>query len=160
MKAFKNSISAAIGGAALLAGALLGAAPAQAASGATGQGCTAYQYSSGGYSSCVGLLQRMLNAIQYEGAISYGGYQLDVDDSFGYNTDTNVRRFQSASGLTSDGVVGYYTWNYLCTYAGRGTNNLASASSTQKSGWQAAYDAGCYVNVPASNGGWTSISKY
>lgn len=161
MNTFKKVIA---GGALALAIAGLGvvvpATAANAATGATGKGCTAYQYSSGGYSTCVGYIQRMLNGIASVRGSSYGGYQLAVDNSFGANTNTNVRRFQSYTGLVSDGIVGRNTWNQLCRYAGTRSFAVYNASSLQKSAWQAAYDAGCYVDRPVGTAGIEVISKY
>jgi len=149
----KRFTAAAAGVAALLAAGTLTAAPAQA-SGVTGRGCTAYVYDYGGYSSCVGLIQRTLNGIAAVRGGSYGGYQLAVDNSFGYNTDTNVTRFQSYVGITADGIVGSNTWYQLCRYAG-------SYSMYGRDGWYAAYDAGCIVEVPVgTGGGYYNISRY
>ncbi|KQM82597.1 peptidoglycan-binding protein [Agromyces sp. Leaf222] len=141
--------------------AIAPATAANAATGATGKGCTAYQYSSGGYSTCVGYIQRMLNGIAATRGGSYGGYQLAVDNSFGANTNTNVRRFQSYTGLVSDGIVGRNSWNQLCRYAGTRSFAVYNASALQKSAWQAAYDAGCYVDKPVGSGaGIQVISRY
>ncbi|MGL4608376.1 MAG: peptidoglycan-binding domain-containing protein [Trueperaceae bacterium] len=41
------------------------------------------------------------------------GYTLSVDGSFGSGTDSVVKQFQSANGLSSDGVVGPNTWEKL-----------------------------------------------
>lgn len=161
MKSFKSRIA---GGALALAitgfCALAPATAANAAAGTTGKGCTAYQYSQGGYSTCIGYIQRMLNGIAELRGASYGGYQLAVDNSFGPNTNTNVRRFQSYTYLVSDGIVGPNTWHQLCRYAGTRSYGLATASALKKSAWQAAYDAGCYVEVPGAGAGYTTISKY
>ncbi|MFF2275746.1 peptidoglycan-binding protein [Agromyces sp. NPDC058126] len=161
MKTLKSRLA---GGALALAIAVgCAVAPAAAASantGSTGKGCTAYQYSSGGYATCVGYIQRMLNGIAYSRGPVYGGYQLAVDNSFGGNTNTNVRRFQSYVGLTSDGVVGRNTWYQLCRYAGTRSFALSNAHALQKSAWNAAYEAGCYVDVPVGPAGIKVISKY
>lgn len=137
------------------------AMPAQDASaaGTTGKGCTAYNYSYGGWSGCIGLIQRMLNGINYVRGVAYGGYALSVDNSFGPNTNTQVRRFQSYAGLVSDGIVGPNTWNQLCRYAGASSNYNNYYDPTPRTGWQAAYDAGCWVQKPAG-AGYTRLQKY
>lgn len=161
MKTLKSRLAGGALALAIAAGvAIAPATAANAATGATGKGCTAYQYSSGGYSTCVGYIQRMLNGIASVRGGSYGGYQLAVDNSFGANTNTNVRRFQSYTGLVSDGIVGRNTWNQLCRYAGTRSFAVYNASALQKSAWQAAYDAGCYVDKPVGTAGIEVISKY
>lgn len=154
MNRAKKAIAALVGTGAILSAGLLSAAPAQAATGATGQGCTAYTYQREGYSTCVGLIQRMLNGIRSR--YSYGGYTVDVDNSFGYNTENNAMAFQNFRGLTVDGIVGPNTWNQLCIYAGQ------ASFYSNNDAWQAAYDAGCYVHVPSpgSPGGTYTISRY
>jgi peptidoglycan hydrolase-like protein with peptidoglycan-binding domain len=153
MRRLKKAMVAAAGVSALLAAGILSAAPAQA-SGVTHQGCTAYVYRYGGYSSCVGLIQRSLNGIASVRGGAYGGYQLAVDNSFGYNTYTNVTRFQRYTGISADGIVGNNTWYQLCRYAG-------SYSMYGNDAWYAAYDAGCIVEVPVgSGGGYYNISRY
>ncbi|MGG5175244.1 peptidoglycan-binding domain-containing protein [Pseudarthrobacter sp. J1763] len=132
------------------AGMIIPASSAEAYSGTSGQGCTAYQYSRGGYASCIGNIQRMLNGINYQYGRSYGGYGLTVDNSFGPATDTQARRFQGWVGLSTDGVVGKNTWNRLCFYAGQVNFYYSSSGATKNGAWQAAYNAGCYVEVPTS----------
>ena len=58
----------------------------------------------------VGAIQTLLNSLGYKGK---DGKILEVDSSFGINTDFAVRSFQGASGLDADGVVGQYTWQAL-----------------------------------------------
>lgn len=43
------------------------------------------------------------------------GGTLTVDGDFGGLTDTNVRQYQQARGLTVDGIVGPETWEHLLT---------------------------------------------
>ncbi|MRG61382.1 hypothetical protein GE115_16110 [Agromyces sp. CFH 90414] len=102
----------------------------------------------------------MLNGIAYSRGSVYGGYQLAVDNSFGANTKTNVVRFQRYLSLSADGVVGPKTWYQLCRYAGTRSFNLSTAHAKQKAAWNAAYDAGCYVDVPVGPAGIKVISKY
>lgn len=130
---------------------------ANAYSTATGKGCTAYEYSNGGYATCIAQIQRMLNAL----APRYGGSVLAVDNGFGPKTLAEVRRFQSWVYLTSDGIVGRNTWNMLCAYAGNVNFAYPGSGATKNAAWQAAYDAGCYVEKPAAGSpGYVTISKY
>lgn len=45
------------------------------------------------------------------------GYHVTVDGSFGQQTQSDVKQFQSAHGLSADGVIGTTTWNALLRYA-------------------------------------------
>ena len=55
-------------------------------------------------------VQRLLNAMDYRDA---KGQRLDVDGIFGTNTDSAVKSYQKANGLTVDGIVGPATWKKL-----------------------------------------------
>ncbi len=44
------------------------------------------------------------------------GYRMVVDGGFGPKTQAGVKRFQSAHGLTPDGVIGPMTWQALLRY--------------------------------------------
>ncbi|MDQ0708400.1 peptidoglycan hydrolase-like protein with peptidoglycan-binding domain [Arthrobacter woluwensis] len=162
MMRIKKGLAA--GAAAFALAGLMSASPVGAAnaySGTTGKGCTAYQYSRGGYATCVGHIQRMLNGIRAAYGSQYGGYSLTVDNSFGANTETNVRRFQQWTYLTSDGIVGAKTWNQLCSYAGQVNFSYSDVGAAKNAAWQAAYDAGCYVEKKSSTPPYyTTISKY
>ena len=59
---------------------------------------------SGSQSNFVYLLQYML---------TQNGYNISVDGSFGPNTLNAVTAFQTANGLTADGIVGANTWRTL-----------------------------------------------
>jgi peptidoglycan hydrolase-like protein with peptidoglycan-binding domain len=45
------------------------------------------------------------------------GYPTAVDGSYGPSTQTTVESFQTAQGLTADGIVGPATWAALLRYA-------------------------------------------
>lgn len=66
---------------------------------------TLNQLSKGSTGEQVKTLQRLLNALGYNCG--------NVDGDFGTKTDAAVRKFQKASALAVDGVVGAYTWNAL-----------------------------------------------
>lgn len=138
----------------------LAAAPtAGAYSGTTGKGCTQYVYGQGGTGTCVQRIQRMLNGIS--SVYSYGGTRLAVDGSFGPATTTHAKRFQKFAGLVVDGRWGPKTWNEACHYAGQVNFAYSSSSAAKRTAWQAAYDAGCYVEKPSSNSiGYVTISRY
>jgi len=70
----------------------------------------------GATGSTVRALQHLLN---------YRGASLTVDGSFGANTETAVRSFQSSRGLGVDGVVGPQTWSALIATLSKGANNAA-----------------------------------
>ena len=59
----------------------------------------------GGKGSDVYVLQTRLNYL------GYACYKVDGD--FGARTDTAVKAFQKAEGLTVDGIVGNQTWDAL-----------------------------------------------
>nr|WP_324784504.1 peptidoglycan-binding protein [Streptomyces sp. H51] len=54
-----------------------------------------------------------VSAVQSE--LNASGASLTVDGSFGTNTYNAVVAFQSAKGLTADGIVGPLTWRALVT---------------------------------------------
>lgn len=57
--------------------------------------------------------------------LRHRGYTLSVDGAFGAGTDSAVRSFQSASGLTVDGIVGGNTWEKLIVTVRQGDNSNA-----------------------------------
>ena len=126
------------------------ATPVQASaySGTTGRGCTAYQYRRGNSSTCVRYIQQMLNGTNAIYGFYYGGALLSVDGSFGPMTETQVKRFQGMMSLKVDGIVGPNTWNSLCYLAGQIAFRLYPSGSLMRTAWDAAYDAGCYVEAP------------
>ncbi|UOE43224.1 peptidoglycan-binding domain-containing protein [Agromyces larvae] len=119
-----------LGGVALAA--TLAVAPVSPAAAATD--CVDNVYKYGGYSSCVGDIQKILNLAHSV----QGSYRLKVDNSFGANTRNSVKWFQSSKGLTADGVVGPKTWQALCAHKfGYGT------AAFLKSAYAAQDHAGC-----------------
>lgn len=82
-----------------------------------------------------------VRTIQY--LLVHRGYSLTVDGSFGATTDSRVKAFQQANGLTADGIVGANTWNKLIVTLDVGANNNAvRALQTQlnKHGYNLAVD--------------------
>lgn len=70
-------------------------------------GCSCYlpQLKKGHVDDAVKVLQTILN---------YLGYSCGtVDGNFGSNTDSAVKKYQKAQGLTADGIVGKDTWKAL-----------------------------------------------
>ena len=78
-------------------------APAEAAG-----KCVNYNYSSGGYSACIGYIQQLLND-------KITGPKLVVDNNFGPKTRAAVIQVQKRWGLKVDGIVGKQTWNLICS---------------------------------------------
>jgi peptidoglycan hydrolase-like protein with peptidoglycan-binding domain len=64
--------------------------------------------------------------------LRHRGYTLTVDGAFGSGTEAVVKQFQSANGLTADGVVGANTWSKLVVTLDPGANsNAVRALQTQ-----------------------------
>lgn len=62
-------------------------------------------------------------SLQY--LLRHRGQTLSVDGAFGSGTDSAVRNFQRASGLTVDGIVGGNTWEKLIVTVRQGDSNNA-----------------------------------
>jgi hypothetical protein len=78
------------------------------------------------------------------------GFHITIDGGYGPKTQTAVRSFQRAHGLTPDGVIGNSTWNALLRYAPARVS--WTASGARISSVHAARDAGSgpVMSVPAS----------
>jgi hypothetical protein len=64
-----------------------------------------------------------VQAIQY--LLQQAGQNVDADGVFGASTDTAVRAFQSAKGLSADGIVGPNTWGKLAVTESSGASGPA-----------------------------------
>lgn len=61
-----------------------------------------------------------VKTIQY--LLRHRGHSVAVDGIFGSGTESAVKSFQSANGLTADGIVGANTWSKLIVTAKRGAS--------------------------------------
>ena len=66
-------------------------------------------------------------AVQY--LLRSNGFDLSVDGAFGPETDGQVRGFQEASGLATDGVVGPQTWTALVANADQRPDGVRAIQS-------------------------------
>lgn len=64
-----------------------------------------------------------VTTVQY--LLRHRGYTLTVDGAFGPGTESVVKQFQAANGLTADGIVGSGTWSKLVVTLDKGANNNA-----------------------------------
>lgn len=64
-----------------------------------------------------------VRSIQY--MLVQRGYSLTVDGQFGSGTASVVKSFQSANGLSADGIVGSQTWEKLIVTTQNGSNGSA-----------------------------------
>ena len=89
----------------------------------------AFAYSTvrnGSSGSDVRTLQTMLNKVSNAG--------LTVDGMFGTNTQTALKRYQSANGLTADGICGSQTWAKLSSQYNAGWEIQLPSSLTVEQG--------------------------
>ncbi|MGB8455991.1 MAG: phage tail tip lysozyme [Anaerocolumna sp.] len=61
--------------------------------------------------------------------LTFQGYSLTIDGSFGPNTQTAVINFQRSRGLTTDGVAGVNTLSALIVTIQNGSNNYAARAA-------------------------------
>lgn len=92
-----------------------------------------------------------VTVIQYE--LRHRGYAITVDGSFGSQTDSVVRSFQSSQGLTVDGVVGPQTWPRLIISVQLGSSGDAVRAA------QTALTANGYALTADGNFGSVTDSK-
>lgn len=64
-----------------------------------------------------------VKAVQY--LLKHRGYSITVDGNFGTGTETTVKSFQTANGLTADGIVGSATWQKLIVTVRNGNTGEA-----------------------------------
>lgn len=70
-----------------------------------------------------------VRALQTQLSSKYG-YSVTVDGIFGSGTESAVRNFQSRNGITSDGIAGPTTWQYLIGGTSSPSNFWGSRMST------------------------------
>ncbi len=63
------------------------------------------------------------NVVTLQASLSYRGYSVGVDGAFGPGTETVVKSFQQANGLSADGIVGAQSWETLFVVVRQGDNN-------------------------------------
>lgn len=61
--------------------------------------------------------------------LTYRGYSLTIDGSFGSATQTAVINFQNSKGFTADGIAGANTLSALITTVQNGTSNYAARAA-------------------------------
>jgi hypothetical protein len=64
-----------------------------------------------------------VRAAQY--LLTYRGYSVTIDGVFSSTMQSKVKSFQSANGLTADGIIGANTWTKLAPTVKRGDSNYA-----------------------------------
>jgi N-acetyl-anhydromuramyl-L-alanine amidase AmpD len=72
----------------------------------------------------------LVKTIQY--FLRYHGATVTADGAFGAGTETAVKNFQSARGLTADGIVGAATWEALIVTVRQGDTNEAVKALQQQ----------------------------
>ncbi|GAA2441644.1 peptidoglycan-binding domain-containing protein [Agromyces soli] len=102
----RHKFTLAVAALAMAAAGTVGAVGTSAAPAEAAGRCVDYNYSQGGYSSCIGYIQQLVNY--------HTGAGLAVDNNFGPKTRSAVIRVQSIFRLTADGIVGPRTWNIIC----------------------------------------------
>jgi len=89
----------------------------------------------------VGSTGEDVRTVQY--LLAVHGHPVTVDGQFGPVTKTAVQAFQSAKGLTADGIVGNHTWEALIVLVGAGAGGdrvKAVQGQLATQGWRLAID--------------------
>src|SRR5580765_5428501 len=105
----------------LFAGSLAFAPTPKASAASTCSNAVNTVYSYGGYSTCIGNIQTMIDGLysvwgsNTSGCVAgYAISYLTVDNSFGPKTRSVITSFQHKSCIAHDGIVGRQTWSFLC----------------------------------------------
>ena len=72
------------------------------------------------------------NIVTIQYMLRFKGYALTADGAFGAETETRVKEFQTARGLTADGIVGALTWEQLAYQVSLGSNNIVVTAAQRQ----------------------------
>ncbi len=72
------------------------------------------------------------NIVTIQYMLRFKNYTVVADGVFGSGTETAVKQFQSARGLTADGIVGALTWEQLAYQVSLGSNNIVVTAAQRQ----------------------------